>query len=238
MKTTAGGVVVLLALAASACSNSLNVGFFEPPASLTISPASYLAFSAEVDAQSTAVSFTIANVGGMPADAVQGSLGGADARDWMIQHTTCDGPLDGSASCTVDVVFAPLTAGATKTASLTAYGIGSEPASAALEGVVARGAMLAISMMTAALTPSGPPPTFTVSNMGDLPTKSLTVTLSAGFSFTTDCSNRVLNPGDKCAVTISDPVRPSDGGPACPPTGSLTVGDGTLTVSATLTCSG
>ncbi len=80
---------------------------------LTIAPATRNFGSVLAGAMSTAVDFTVRNAGGCGALTLASSLVGANADQFHVTASTCDGAvLAGGEACVVSVVFAPTGSGA------------------------------------------------------------------------------------------------------------------------------
>ena len=86
------------------------------PAVLSASPAS-LTFAAQpLGVASAAQTLTVSNIGGVPLANVGFQISGAAASNFSTGATTCGATLAAGASCTVQVVFDPLAAGASAAA--------------------------------------------------------------------------------------------------------------------------
>lgn len=106
-----------------------------PPAEITIDPAAQDFGMVLVGTSSSAMSFTVRNMGGATSSPLSVSVSGTGASEWTVSGTTCDGTaLVGGASCDV-VVRLDATSAGSKTAQLDVVA-GAVSASATLTALV------------------------------------------------------------------------------------------------------
>ena len=173
-----------------------------------IAPASHDYGVVVTGLSSPVFSYTVSNGTGATSSALAVTLDGADAADFAVDGSGCQGKtLAPGATCTVTATFAPRASTAidTKTAALH---VGT--ATAALSGTAAApGALLFSETMHdlggALVGSTGPDATFTLSNPGGVPTSPITVSLSGNdatqFVVTADgCTGQSLASGATCTV--------------------------------------
>jgi len=91
-----------------------------PPAALVFAPTSHDYGLLDVGTASTPVTYTLSNTGGAATSAIQTSLSGTSATEYVVTMDGCNGQsLASGASCTVAVAFSPLSYGS-KSATLQA----------------------------------------------------------------------------------------------------------------------
>jgi hypothetical protein len=200
------------------------------PASLRLTPAAQLFGSTAVGSSGTPVTFTVTNTGGVDSSALSFTKAGAAAADFTVSQNNCAGVLAGGASCTLQIVFSPTalgardatyavtaTTGGTSEATLNGTGIG--PGSIQVSPSAWNIAPVALSGMVDQV--------FTVTNPGQVPTSTVSVSLgganSADFTKLADsCNGTVISPGVPCSITLR--FKPGTVGAR---TGTLTVGAAT-----------
>ncbi len=211
-------------------------------ASLRLTPAAQLFGSTAIGSSGSPVTFTVTNTGGVDSSALSFTKAGANAADFVVSQNNCAGVLAGGASCTVQITFGPSALGAREaTYSVTATTGGTSEAS--LNGTGIAQGSLVVSPSAWNISPvalSGMvDQVFTVTNPGQVPTSTVSVSLgganSADFTKLADsCNGTVISPGVPCSITLR--FRPGAVGTR---TGSLTVGAATGgTVPVPLTGSG
>jgi hypothetical protein len=176
------------------------------------------------DVQPTAASggtlpFTLKNNGMSPTTLTALSTVGIDATQFLLAPNSCalvNGMLvlAGGGSCSGSVTFTPLMAAGTRSATLVAvYGSGQQ-ASATLTGKRLAPAKLAFdgtppSSFGNVTTGQSSTLTFTVQNIGEVPSTALTVSLQNGmptqaFMLNSDtCSGAVLSSTGRCTFTVT-----------------------------------
>jgi len=207
------------------------------PASLAITPTS-AAFTANVGATSASVVFNVGNSGNATSGTLTAALTGANATEFTITDNKCILPLVALTTCSIQVAFKPIAAGA-KTASLNVT-TGATAITAALTGTATGGPALTIagpaSLGSVTVGQAGPAATFTVANTGGGTTGSLS--LSAGdsdFVVKNDlCSGLTLAATKTCTFTVS--FRPTAVGAES--TLLSVSASGTLTASLPITGTG
>ncbi|MEO6954812.1 MAG: choice-of-anchor D domain-containing protein [Polyangia bacterium] len=168
---------------------------------------------------SPAFSYTVTNGTGEASTALVVMLDGADAIDFTVDGSGCQGKtLAPGATCTVTAAFAPeaSTALAPKMAALHVGTV-----TATLSGTAAaQGALLFSETMHdlggALVGTAGPDTTFTLSNTGGVPTSLITISLSgndaAQFAIVADgCTGHTLASGATC--TVKAHLAPTARGP-------------------------
>lgn len=191
----------------------------EPQPDISVSPTSHGFGSVNGGSTSTPQTFTVSNTGTLGLIVNTITLTGTDASEFEIQNDTCsDTTVAQDASCTLDVVFSPLSGGALG-ASLS---IPSDDPDTSILNAPLSGTGLATEItVTDSIAPaddlsipfgditsgSFSDQTLTVTNDGtaDLLLGNIAVAdpLVNPFSLVTDtCSGQVLIPSDSCTVTV------------------------------------
>lgn len=206
------------------------------PAPLFALSANTLTFSQQLVGQSSAAqTLTVSNIGNanLVLSTPAAALSGPNSADFVIASSTCSGATltPGGTSCQVQVQYAPLTSGASKSATLTiADGSGIAPAVVAVQGSAATN--------PAPLLQANPPSidfgpqnaggaivtrTLTLQNSGTATATGVVVGVSGGGAFgqTNSCSSS-LAVGASCTVTVS----------FAPPTANTFMGSVAVTSSA------
>ena len=212
-------------------------GAGEAPNGLNVAPAQ-LMFSATVVASSSAVqTVTVSNNSAVPA----GQLTLSVTPGFALMQNNCAASLAAGASCTVGVVFAPITAGsAMGMLTVTSASIAA-PAQVALSGTgaVAAGiqvtpATISFSNTAVGVGQASTATTVTVTNSGIATALSnLTLAVSAGFQLVNDTCTATLGPGMSCTAGVE--FAPTVAGAQ---TGILTVSSSTGSTSASLPLQG
>jgi hypothetical protein len=194
------------------------------PAVLAANPAS-LSFSGQTTGSAGAPqALTITNNGGVPAANVGFQFTGAAAASFSIGANPCGAQLAAGASCTVQVIFTPSSAGASSAVLIITSSTGGVAAlSVPLNGaaLAASGLNVAPPQLTFANTlvgQSSAAQTVTVSNTSGMAASQLTVTASSGFTLAQNTCPASLPAGSNCSVGVE--FAPVAVGPV---TGSLTV---------------
>jgi outer membrane protein OmpA-like peptidoglycan-associated protein len=165
----------------------------------TPSPAAHNFGSQTATTSSAPTTITISNTGTADLNISAASLTGTDHADFQTSNDTCSGTtVATSDSCTVDVVFAPLSAGA-KHASLS---IASDaPASPAVVDLTGEGAAPPPPPVTTTTTTTAPaPPASTVTSPSPPPTTLTTTTTTPATTTATTTAPEVPHPTSLHAV--------------------------------------
>jgi hypothetical protein len=178
------------------------------PPTLTLTPASNAFAQQTVGTTSASVPFTVTNTGTVSSGAIAAAVTGPNAAEFVATSTCLGSPLAPSATCIVNVTFAPAADGS-RLATLTVTGAPGGTVSSALTGTGASLAHLTIASAAAGL--------FSITNTGGLPsgTISLTSAANAGQSgtLTTNgdtCTGQAIAAGATCSLNLG--VNPLAGG--------------------------
>jgi hypothetical protein len=209
-----GTLTVSAATGGTTASNLTGGGL--TPALLTVSPAIFTFPAGTVSGTTSAAqTFTVTNSGGVASGTVASVIGGTDAGQFGIASTTCTTVAAGG-SCTIGVVFKPLTFGAKAGALNVTASPGGSP-SATLAGTALAPAKLTINPASGSTNDFGSIlvnntmlETFVVVNSGEQATSTpLTVSVTgADFAPATpavsgDCaSTPLLAPAASCVVRV------------------------------------
>jgi hypothetical protein len=176
---------------------------------LAIAPTSQ-AFPSTVQGQSSSdIAFTVTNNGGVSSGIPTVALGGTDPTQFVISSNGCTAALAPAGTCTINVHFAPTTAGA-KSANVSANASPGGTATATLTGTGLTPPNVTIaptaqSFGSVTISSSGPDITFTVSNSGGGASGVLNIVLAgtdaSQWVISADaCSGAALNGGANCIV--------------------------------------
>jgi hypothetical protein len=185
-------------------------------AKLVITPPS-ATFQTQSGTQSAAVTFGVANSGGLSTGQISATLTGANADQFAITVPGCLAPLAGATGCSLQVVCKPTSVGtksatlsaadtsgaaATVTAPLTCVSVG--PTTLTVTGTPNLGSVV--------IGSTGTPQNFTVKNTGTTASGALTVTLSdPQFVKGSDtCTGISLDANATCSVVVS--LHPTSAG--------------------------
>ena len=179
------------------------------PAVLSVTP-NPGSFSTVAGTPSDPITFRVRNSGSAASGAVTVAITGTGAAQFAMADNQCGGPLDGGASCTVQVVFKP-TAAATVTAALTATDAtaGSTPASAVLNGTAIAPSLLTITgaadLGQVTVNQTGAASTYTIINGGGTASGILKIAAAdAQFAIGNDlCSGLALAASKNCTFTAA-----------------------------------
>jgi hypothetical protein len=186
-------------------------------------PPGFSGFGTVLDGNTSApADFVLTNGGNQATGPLTISLSGPASGSFAITSDGCSGiVLGGGAQCTVSVQFAPSTgASGVQRAVLDAQASPGGSASAAFSGTATNPATLSISGpaliggFTAVVPPATASGTFTVTNGGDLPsgtiTSSITQSVANTFVIANDgCTGNVLAAGATCTLDVV--FSPQDG---------------------------
>jgi hypothetical protein len=165
------------------------------PGSLVLTPSSLTFASQTVGTQSAAQGITLQNPSQVDATGVAVSVAGADASSFT-QTNTCTATLAAGASCQVNVVFAPQSAGAVTASISVASTAADSPQMASLNGTGAAAAPFTVS----------PPPNGSGSTTvaaGQTASYSMVLTPAAGYSGTLSLTCGNLPAHAACTFTPS-----------------------------------
>ena len=224
------------------------------PPTLTVSSASpyfsaqpppgTLTFPAQSpDVASAPVTLTITNSGGVATGSAVGEtipgaqVAGSEASSFSIGTNTCTGPLASNASCAMQVIFTPQTAGGSS-ASLNLAATGAAPVTVLLlgDGVAPAGLNVNPPQIAFPATVVGTPSaaqSVTVSNTSANAAAGLVLASAAGFTLAQNNCGGTLAAGASCTTGVV--FTPSGAGAK---TGTLTVTSTTIGNSAVVNLSG
>ncbi|MGA2046983.1 MAG: choice-of-anchor D domain-containing protein [Terracidiphilus sp.] len=209
------------------------------PATLVVSPVSLTFAVQNVGVAGTPDLLTITNSGGASAANVGFQITGPSAVNFATGTTTCTAVLTGGASCTVQVIFSPTSAGgsaATLVISSATFGVSSISVPLNGTGQVASGlnvnpAQLAFAAIT--VGSSSRAQTVTVSNTSNIAASQLALSVTPGFSIVQNTCASSLTAGSTCTVGVV--FSPTVSGPA---TGAFNAASPSIATSATVPLSG
>jgi hypothetical protein len=231
--TTTGAQTGVLTVADAIRSQTVALSgtSLQPPV-LSISPTS-LSFSAEaVGAASAPLTLTVSNTGGTPMANVSFEIVGASASSFATGVTTCGGALNNGSSCTVQVIFAPVTTGgSTATLTVSSSTAGTKTVQVPLSG--AGGAANAVQLEPASLSfgttgvgEASSTQVVTVTNTGTVDLNGFALSVSGAFELVNNSCTATLAAGASCtAGVVFAPLA------AGPQTGALTASSSTLPAS-------
>ena len=186
------------------------------PAKLVITP-DKASFQTQSGTQSAAVTFGVANSGGLPTGQIAATLTGTNADQFAITVPGCLAPLAGASGCSLQVVCNPTSVG-TKSANLTiadSSGVAASVA-AALTCVSVGPATLTVTGTTnlgsVLIGSTGTAQAFTVKNTGSTASGTLTITVSdPEFVMSADtCTGTSLAAAGTCTVNVA--LKPAAAG--------------------------
>ena len=209
------------------------------PAALTASPASLTFSSQLVGVPGNPGILTITNSGGVPATQVGFQITGASAGSFATGITTCPASLSAGGSCTVQVIFSPMAAGASSaTLIVSSATAGVTPISVPLNG--AAQVTSGLNVNPAKLTfpavivgSSSAAQTVTLSNTSSSSANQLALSITAEFALTQNNCTVTLLPGSSCTVGVV--FTPTGTGPV---SGTLNVSSPSIITGATVNLSG
>lgn len=184
---------------------------------LSISPDTQPFAGTPVGSMSAPASFVVTNTGGVATGTIATTLGGTNASEFTMSDGCSGKALGPAETCTIQVTFAPATAGP-KTASLA---VSANPGGTGTASLTGRGeAPASLSMAPTSTSFSTydlfappattPTATFIVSNSGDLPSPALATALSLGtgtasgeFKIASDsCNGQAVAAMSTCSVVV------------------------------------
>jgi len=209
-----------------------------PPA-FGVSPPS-LSFAAQpLNQASMPQTLTVSNMGGAPLDNVGFQIAGTSAGSFSTSSTSCGATLANGSSCTVQVVFTPISSGGStaslaitsSTAGVKAVTVPLTGAAQALAGLNVNPAQLLFPIVS--LGQSSLSQTVNLTNSGGATANSLTLTATPPFSLVQNNCGASLAAGASCSSGVI--FTPSLNGLY---TGTLTIASPSLTASASVSLSG
>jgi hypothetical protein len=208
------------------------------PATMSANPASLAFASQNVGVVSAPQTLTITNTGGVAATNVGFQITGANASSFATGATTCTATLVAGGSCTVQVIFTPVTAGESVAGlTISSSTLGAKPVTVPLSGAGNAAAGLNVnpaqlSFAATAVGTSSAAQTVTISNSSSLAATQLAVTVSTGFALTQNTCAASLPAGAACTVGVV--FAPAATGAA---TGTLNVASAAIANQANVTLS-
>ena len=178
------------------------------PATLSASPASLMFASQSVGVASAPQTLTISNTGAVAAANVGFQITGAAAASFSTGATTCGATLAAGGSCTVQVIFTPVTAGGSVAAlTISSSTLGAKAVTVPLNGAGNVPSRLNVSpaQLTFAETVVGSlsaAQTVTISNTSSAAASQLDLTASAGYALTANTCGTSLAAGAVCTVGV------------------------------------
>ncbi|HEU5457881.1 MAG TPA: choice-of-anchor D domain-containing protein [Terracidiphilus sp.] len=180
-----------------------------PAPVLSVSPASLTFATQPVGQTSAGQMVTVKNTGGSSMSNVGFAFAGSGAASFSTGTTTCGAVLANGASCTVQVLFTPTTAGAiAATLTVSSSTLGVTPATVSLSGTGQAVAGINVSpvqlnFVQATLGQTTAAQTVTVTNSGSAAASGLTLTTTAPFSLTVNTCGASLGAGASCTVGVA-----------------------------------
>ena len=209
------------------------------PAAIGVSPSQLSFATQQLGAAGTSQWLTVSNSGGSPMANVGFQITGAQASSFSIGTSNCGATLTNGASCTVQVMFAPVSVGGNAAVlTVTTATLGVKAVSVALSGTGTSASGLNVSpgQMTfteATLGQASAAQTATISNTSNVSASGLTLTVTAPFSLTQTSCGTSLAAGASCSAAVV--FTPTANGAV---TGSLTASAPAFSNPATVTLNG
>ena len=206
---------------------------------LTVSSMSLKFPTGSLGVASAPMALTINNTGGVAAANVAFGITGSEAASFATGATTCGASLASGASCTVQVIFTPGTAGgngATLTVASATTGVNKPTVLLNGVGQVTAGLNVNPAQLTFAATivgTSSAAQTVTVSNTSAVAASALVFSTSAGFVLAQNACTATLAANASCTVGVV--FTPASAGVA---TGALDVSSSTIVNSAAVELGG
>ena len=206
---------------------------------LTVSSMSLKFPTGSLGVASAPMALTINNTGGVAAANVAFGITGSEAASFATGATTCGASLASGASCTVQVIFTPGTAGgngATLTVASATAGVNKPTVLLNGVGQVTAGLNVNPAQLTFAATivgTSSAAQTVTVSNTSAVAASALVFSTSAGFVLAQNACTATLAANASCTVGVV--FTPASAGVA---TGALDVSSSTIVNSAAVELGG
>ena len=215
------------------------MGWGIAPPAFGVSPSS-LSFAAQPLNQASAPqTLTVSNTGGAPLANVGFQITGTSAGSFSTGSTTCGATLANGSSCTVQVVFTPISSGgstaslaiSSSTSGVTAATVPLTGAGQSLAGLNVNPEQLLFPIVSPGQ--SSPMQTVSLTNSGGSTANSLTLTATPPFSLVQNTCGATLAAGASCSTGVI--FSPSLTGHY---TGALTIASSSLTASASVPLSG
>ena len=186
---------------------SLSATGLLPPA-FSVSPASLTFPGQPVGVASSPATLKVANIGGAPMANVGLQIAGPAAGSFSTGTTNCGASLDAGASCTVQVIFTPASAGgAAATLTVSSSTLGVSPVTVPLSGTGQSPAGLNVnptqlSFPAQELNQQSGAQTVTVSNTGATTATGLSLAVSGPFSLSQNNCGGSLAAGANCTTGV------------------------------------
>ena len=209
------------------------------PAQFVVSPASLTFASESLGVPSAPLTLTISNTGGISAANPGFQISGAGAASFSTGNTTCGAALTSGSSCTVQMIFTPVTAGGSQaTLVISSSTSGVTPVQVPLQGTgqAMFGLNATPGLLNFGATPVGSTSTaqtVTVSNTSGGSAGQITITVSGPFILTNNTCPPSLAAGASCTAAVA--FAPPSLGAA---TGTLTVKSPAITNGVNVPLSG
>lgn len=211
-----GAAVLLAGVLAAGCGDNLDradAGVDAPPpaAALSISPLTNGFGSVPVGTTSSALSFTVTNLGGSTSGQITPSITGTAAAEYAIATNGCT-TLAASASCTISITFTPGILG-DRAANLIVAATPGGSITAALDGTGLASGSITINPTSQSfgdevVGSATATQTFTIANPGGTATGPLTTGLTGNdagdFAISNDtCAGQALDHGASCTIDVA-----------------------------------
>jgi hypothetical protein len=178
------------------------------PPQITVSPTALSYPTQDLGVAGSPATLTINNTGGAPMANVGFQSTGLSATSFNTGASTCGAALNNGSSCTVQVIFAPVTAGgAAATLIISSSTLGVKAVQVALTGTgyAPDGINVSpsqVSFVDAAIGPSSAPQTVTITNSSSLAASGFAMTVGAPFAFTQSNCGTSLAAAASCSVGV------------------------------------
>jgi len=198
-----------------------------------VNPASLTFSSQQVGVASASQTLTVENTGGSPMANVGFQFNGLSAASFTTGSTSCGATLAGGGSCTVQVIFTPISAGgATASLAVSSSTSGVAPVNVPLNGTGQAAAGINVNpaeLVFAIVAPgkSSSSQTVTITNTAASTVGSITLAATSPFSLVQDTCGASLAAGATCTTgVVFSPAL------AAPYAGALTVASGAQTLAS------
>lgn len=209
------------------------------PPVISVDPASLSFSSQQVATASTPAVLTVTNSGGAAMSNIGSQITGPSATSYTTGTTNCGATLDVKKSCTIQVTFKPLAAGAASASlTLTSSTAGVKSVVVPLNGTGSSSAALTVtpaqlSFDAQALGQASPPQTVTIANSGVSAATGLTLAASSPFSIAQSTCSASLAANSSCTAGIV--FTPMQNGNLA---GTLTISSTSVSPATTVALSG